>query len=374
MYDAEKAVHAEFAAMRQAFTGLWKWTDGVAKGNKGVERMDWEGVQERLIRLEAMISPVARDPPVRMQPQASLALRDAPIPSLPPEPRTVPPPAPPAGPPPEPPKVSFDTVGEHEDARHGKRTRARELLDDILKRLRNVEGMKQGFEDRFDEFENHLFLGQGEAMDGIRSWEDLEKAQDPSGRVEGIPVEAADNGAILDVTNGVHGAVIDVEMETEAAQDGDLQGMAREILLTPAKTPTTDFESLQVELKALRDEVTVMREDKERNGRELIAIVMEGMREEYAAIARKVSSINDFQYARLSRTGISGNLKSRPGLSSETDYDSESCSDGNAKWDVKADDNATKRYFVSASTVEYARPLCDDWSSVDNTKWNIESR
>lgn len=273
--EAEKEVYKASVSMRNAFTGLWRLTEGFV-GEKGLEGVEWEGLKERLVRLEegGTLPPGAK------------AQRAA----LPPEPKGSIPPALPTPAIEEPPAkddiemADPSNSGFVSEARQAKRNRARELLEDVLTRVDGMERMRQGFEDRFEEFENHLFLGQGAEMDKIRGWGDLERQKDPTGRLRGITEESRKGKEKEkdDVENQGWDEVerrSDYEVGRAGMEDG-VNGDGGQV--------SVEIKILQEEVSALKDEVALLKEEKERNNREVIEAIMEGMRDDYASIARKV--------------------------------------------------------------------------------------
>ena len=187
--DAERDLHAQLSDAQAGFVEVMRRMlakPGVVEGN--VSALNWDGLEGRVARLETM-------GPIRSMGTAQ------PHNGVPETIHLPPPPPPNASMPPDPPPETVratppQTGGDVEMPLAGvestdvgttreRRSRARQLLAEVLSRMEAVEAMKQGFEDRFDEFENHLFLGQGEAIDQIRTWDELERQRDPTRRLRG---------------------------------------------------------------------------------------------------------------------------------------------------------------------------------------------
>lgn len=248
------------AALRDAFIDLWARAEGVDKGSGGVV---WEDVRERLRRLEETASRVPPAPPTQPAPPSQPA---TPRPALKPsatKDNDVPMDTEPSSPP-----------------KDGKRGRARELLEDVIARLESVEGMREGFEERLEEFENYLYLTAGEAMDRMRGWGDLERERDPTGRLRGMLAERPGREEEQEKMDGVEKP----GGERQGGPDDGMRGTSPGQL----EASTSEIKVMRDELAELKAEMAGLREEKEKNNREVIVAVMEGMRAEYSSIVRKV--------------------------------------------------------------------------------------
>ena len=143
--------------------------------------------------------------------------------------------------------------------------------------------MKQGFEDRFDEVENTVFLAFGEKVDkGPRPgliWRVSGIGQDGLRGMEDRVEFGQEDSAMLqetkEVVNGDQTDGVRVERETSSRQR---ESRADEVAALRKRSQG-----------ASRRPSLNLREEREDNNRQVIQAVMEGMRKEYTNIVRKVS-------------------------------------------------------------------------------------
>ena len=249
----------------------------------GEEAIDWKDVRDRLGRLEKM---------------ASISVSQ-------PEPPKFPPPETSVGRLTELPTPATDTDVEMTDVRpappperDAKRSRARELLEDVLARVQSMEGMRQEFEERFEEFEDALYLGFGEKMDQIRKWDDPEQERDPR-----ASLRSEEEGEDIDQWKGKEKGDVEAgwdDLERERDPEGRLrwnrplvpEASAANLqvlqIVEAALKKDSNIKSLREEVAALKEDLATMREEKDKDHREAIEAVKEGLRGEYATIVKKV--------------------------------------------------------------------------------------
>ena len=260
--ETEEALEKATRAMQDAFSGLWRRTEDRIE-DKGWNNMDVEDIRVRLNKLEETES-IGRMVPAR--PGVSPPVPPTPMPSAPLDQKN-------AGL-----KQMSDSTAL--EGKPGKKARARELLEDILLRLEKVETMKDGFDDRLEEFENYFYLTAGEEIDRARGgWPQLEKKRDSDGRLRGLAQAPEEVSSALD--DAKDWGVLEEELDPNGRSRG-------ERFKIETGVPNAEIQMLQEQVVSLKEEIQLLRSEKEKNNREVIVAVIEAMRDEYAVIAKKV--------------------------------------------------------------------------------------
>lgn len=176
----------------------------------------------------------------------------------------------------------------------GKRSRARELLKDMLDRLEKVEGMKEGFDNRCTNLEDALYSKEQEEYEIMRlgngKWKILEELRDPDGVIRGVKRRKMDE----EVTDDLLKAVEMIEDGSSSKPSGgQLQGtiIPPEPVSAgpPQDTSTAMVRILKDQVEALKKELEGVKSSQTYREKEIISQVTSTLREELTLFCKDVS-------------------------------------------------------------------------------------
>ncbi|KAK4685269.1 hypothetical protein P7C73_g4887, partial [Tremellales sp. Uapishka_1] len=229
---------------------------GVTQGDVSVLQLD--GLRERITYLE------------QMGKAQTLGIRPTTL-EIPPEPPLTAPPAPPSSSPagskrvqPEAKPVEDNQAGSSTSVE--KQFKVKDLLFDIVGRLKDVEQMKSSFEDRFDEMENTVYSLQdfpAEVAKETDSWAMLENMRDPEGKLR-----------------GVESSRMEIDGE-ERLDKGKGKGKAKEVV------PDGLMMEMRSQIEELKREVQELKNAKEKSEDSMLRTIRESYSAEFSKMARE---------------------------------------------------------------------------------------
>lgn len=168
-----------------------------------------------------------------------------------------------------------------------KRSRARELLEDMLKRLEKVEGMKEYLENRYFDIQDQLNAREQEELEILRlgngRWKIIEELRDPDGVIRGLKRRKIDKDEDIE----------EVPMELDpVSQQGDPTTSAAQPKASDSASAASPSDSvvqtLRTQVETLQKEIAEMQAGQEAREKAIVDQVTATIQSQLDGMVRSV--------------------------------------------------------------------------------------
>lgn len=208
---------------------------------------------------------------------------------------------------PPPPATTTGTEPPPAEGTDGKRIRARELLEDMLRRLEKVEGMKDHLENRYFDIQDQLNAKEQEELEVLRlgngRWKMIERLRDPDGVIRGAGVKRrrldADADADVGKDKEKESEVgMELDRDQESGKDDDVHGTVtftldgKEVRSDFTNKPTTSdatVSELRERVESLQKELAAVKESQAEREKAIVEQVTATIQSQLEGMVRSVS-------------------------------------------------------------------------------------